>query len=292
MSASGNLNTYIDQLKISVNFSTGHIKDLAMFVKVVDFLEGYDKNSDDLMQKTEILTQINAIRKNVEDKALAKRLKRLVRSWFEEQQRRQGTNNKTGLVNGDRRLPHRLHEATTTTHITRVHSNDYHTLPSSSTATTYSQSSFLVSIPLSKVHLMNHTSTHHEHAKPSKTLFEKATHKKNNYINSQTQINRNEHLPHAGFEPTARTNTHLQYKPTTDTSLEPVREQGTPSPLGATPPRPPSPFPHKSQEGVSTQDGVVHGWETPVVIQNSTLVISPYSSLFEWENQLSIPPTL
>ena len=283
MSAGGNLNFQMDILKNSVNFSTGQILNMNNFINVVEFLENYKMTREDLTA-TEIGTQFNIIRKLIRDPPLAKRLKNLVRLWFKEEEERKANN--SVLINGDVRAA-----------VNHTHSKHNNTLPRPAPATL----SLKISIPLKHVTVhKNHIQT--RHVPPTQTATTTTTtttniSNNNSHRPSTQPVPRHSIVPSSIQETQVQTHTHIeQVRPREEpiiasaTELEPEQEPS--SPLGETPPPRPCLFPYRTEDGITMQDGSTFLWEHPVVIAESSLVIRPYTSLIEWEDQLTLRPTL
>ena len=299
MSYSGNLDKNMNLLKNSVNFSTGKITNYNVFIQVLEFLEVYNMTLDDL-RKTSIVNHFNSFRKLVNDTVLAKRLKDLVRLWCRQEDQRK---NGPPLVNGDSRGAEApTHPSELPRHPTAIqkHKNKTHTSFNHRLAATQIPSiGFKISIPLSKVRLHNHNNiaTHSNHPiqRPDSNP-PRHTQPTPNLSNNNSQIHPAQHIPQQQQQPT---HSYSEIPPTkvpvhSESIPHPVQEVelNPPSPIGATPPRKPGKCIRKTENGIVMEDGRTYLWTNPVVIEETSLVIRPYASLFEWENHLTLRPGL
>ena len=292
MSVGGNLDKNMNLLKNSVNFSTGHISNNNVFIQVLEFLEAYSMTQEDI-RRTSIVIHFNKVRKLINDTVLAKRLKDLVRLWCRQGDQR---NNVPPLVNGDSRgaeAPTRStdlqrHATAIQKHKNKTHTSFNHKLA----ATQISNTGFKISIPLSKVRLHSHNNiaTHSNnpfqrpdsnpvrHTQPTPNLSNNNSQTHSIHVTPQQQ-----QQPIHSFAPVQSESTP---HPVEEVELNP------PSPITATPPHRPSKFIHKTENGIVMEDGRTYLWTDPVVIEETSLVIRPYVSLFEWENHLTLRPSL
>ena len=291
MSAGGNLNIQMDILKNSINFSTGQIVNINMFTQVVEFLESYKMTREDLTE-TQIGNQFNSIRKRISEPALAKRLKNLVRLWFREEEERKAVYNSSVIVNGDdRSIPNNI-----PVHSKKTHSSYNNTLPRPAPTPAPTTLSLKISIPLKSVSIHRNNIPIIRFVPATQTTTTTTT---TNISNNNSHKHSTQPVPKHSIVPTSSQETEIetqtqpqQVLPEIESINTSVTEQEVASPLGETPPPRPSLFPFRSDEGITMQDGSTFLWEDLVVIEESSLVIRPYTSLIEWEDQLTLRPTL
>ncbi|KAI6649270.1 hypothetical protein LOD99_11637 [Oopsacas minuta] len=229
------------------------------------------------LRKTEIGNHFNTIRKLINDTVLAKRLKDLVRLWYrQEEQRKEAVRKPPVFANGDTKgatshsNPVPIHPTSIQKHKNKMYTSFNNKIPSPQPPNT----AFKISIPLSKILLhINNTQTSFNVS--NNNSYKHTVHK----IPQQTQ-------PSSEIQQIPHTTAPIQTEHITEIVEE--TDLDLSNPLGATPPHKPEKFPYRTEDGVTMGDGRTYLWTDPVVIEETCLVIRPYASLCEWEDQLTL----